>query len=61
MEEREISAITSGVKSWGGLGDVLPHDCRVANLPVAETKLEVSEADCIGIVGLLGITKRSAE
>ena len=61
MEQREIAAIARGVKRRRCFGDVLAHDRGVADLAIAEGELVVGQTDGFGIVGLLGVTKRSSE
>ena len=61
MEKREITSIASGVEGRRRLGDVLPHDCRIADLLVAMSELVMREADGFGIVRLFGVAERPAE
>ena len=61
MEHGEIAAVARGVQCRRCFGDVLADDGRVADLAIAEGELIVGQTDGFGIVGLLGVTKRSSE
>ncbi len=61
VQQREVPAVASGMKSRSGLGDVLANDSDVANLVVAKAELEMSEADGFGIVRLLSVAQRTPQ
>jgi hypothetical protein len=61
MNHRQVSPVAYGVKGRRCLSDVIPDNGRIANLAVAEAKLEVGEADGSGVVGALGSLKRSRQ
>ena len=61
MEERQVPPIARGMERGRGFGDVLANDRGVANLFVTEPELIVGEADGLGVVRKLGLTKRPAD
>src|SRR3982750_886502 len=45
-----MASIAGSMKGGGGLGDVLPHDRHLADLPIAETKFVMRESNGTRIV-----------
>ena len=61
MEHRQIPSITGGMQRRRRFRNVLADDGGVADLAIAQGELVVGQADGFGIMGLLGMTKRSSE
>ena len=56
VHEREVPPVADRVQRGRGLGEVLAHRRRVADLLVAAGQLEMREAHRAGVVRRLGVT-----
>ena len=61
MQQREVPPVAGRVQRGRGFRDVLADDGGIADLLVAVAQLVVGQPDGFRIVGLFGVTQRSAE
>ena len=59
MHERQMATVACGVQRGRGLCQVVAHDARLPDLPVAMRELVMCEADCARIVCKFGVLERA--
>ena len=57
--ERQMATVACGVQRGRGLRQVVAHDARLADVPVAVRKLVMREANCARIVCEFGVLERA--